>query len=416
MDISSNLKRTFIVLAVFLCSVLAVNAQTPVAKYGQLKIFNGKVSDQNGNPVILRGMSMFWSGYPEGAPFYNATTINWLRDDWCVDVVRATMSVETGTTNYINNPSTEVAKIKAVIDACIAKGIYVIVDFHSHNADSYKTQAKAFFTDIATTYGNKPNILYETFNEPINQSWSGTIKPYHNELISTIRAIDPDNIIICGTKTYSQDVDEAANDPVTGTNVAYTLHYYANSHKASLRQKATNALNKGVAIFVTEYGTCDASGNGGFNPTESQTWWDFLEANQLSSCNWAVDNKNETSAILVSGTSALSGWTAGQLSQSGTLVKAYIKGKCNSVLVTGSLTISFAGGKVSYNAGEAVTMTATTTISSGTISRVDYYDGTTLLSSQTTSPYTLTTTTLSSGGHNITAKSYNAAGALVAES
>ena len=415
MNILSTLQKKLVILAILFAGIFAVNAQTPVAKYGQLKIFNGKVSDQNGNPVILRGMSMFWSGYPEGAPFYNSTTIGWLRDDWCVDVIRATMSVETGSSTYINNPSTEVAKIKAVIDACIAKGIYVIVDFHSHNAENYKSQAKTFFTDIATTYGNKPNILYETFNEPINQSWSGTIKPYHNELISTIRAIDPDNIIICGTKTYSQDVDEAANDPVTGTNVAYTLHYYANSHKASLRQKATNALNKGVALFVTEYGTCDASGNGGFNPTESQTWWDFLEANKLSSCNWAVDNKNETSAALNPGTGT-SGWTAGQLSQSGTLVKAYIKGKCNSVLITGSLTIAFAGNKVSYNAGDAVTMTATATVSSGSVARVDYYDGTTLLSSQTSSPYTFTTSTLSSGGHNITAKSYTSAGALIAES
>ena len=414
MNILSTLQKKFVILAILFAGIFAVNAQTPVAKYGQLKIVNGKVSDKNGNPVILRGMSMFWSGYPEGAPYYNATTVNWLRDDWCVDVIRATMSVETGSSTYINNPTAEMAKMKAVIDACIAKGVYVIVDFHSHNAENYKTQAKTFFTDIATTYGHLPNILYETFNEPINQSWSGTIKPYHNELISTIRAKDSDNIIICGTRTYSQEVDEAANDPVTGTNIAYTLHYYANSHRESLRQKATNALNKGVALFVTEYGTCDASGNGGYNPTESQTWWDFLEANKLSSCNWAVDNKNETSAALA--TSNLSGWTTGQLTASGNLVRNYIKGKCNSVLVTGSLSIAFAGGIVSYNAGETVTMTAAATISSGTIARVDYFDGTTLLSSKTTSPYTFATTTLSSGGHNITAKSYNAAGALVAQS
>ena len=393
--------------------MLAVNGQTPVAKHGQLKIFNGKVSDQAGNPVVLRGMSMFWSGYPEGAPFYNATTIKWLRDDWCVDVIRATMSVETGTSNYVNNPAAEMAKIKTVIDACIANGMYVIVDFHTHNAENYKTQAKTFFTDIATAYGNQPNVLYETFNEPINQSWSGTIKPYHNELISTIRAKDPDNIIICGTKTYSQDVDEAANDQVTGTNIAYTLHYYANSHQGSLRQKATNALNKGVALFVTEYGTCDASGNGGFNPGESQTWWDYLEANKISSCNWAVDTKSETAAILQPGT-GISNWTSSQLTPSGTLVRNYIKGKCNVVVTTGSVTVSF--NQTSYNAGQTVTMTATTSVANGTISKVEFYDGTTLLSTKTTSPYTFSTTTLASGGHNITAKSYDGTGAFIASS
>jgi len=415
MNLNSKLRIKLLALILLFCSVLAVNAQTPVAKYGQLKIFNGKVSDQNGNPVVLRGMSMFWSGYPEGAPYYNATTIKWLRDDWCVDVIRATMSVETGSTNYVNNHDIELAKMRTVIQACIDNGIYVIVDFHTHNAENYKSQAIKFFTEISTEYKQYPNVLYETFNEPINQSWSNTIKPYHNDLIKTIRAIDPDNIIICGTRTYSQDVDEAANDPVTGTNIAYTLHYYANSHQGSLRQKATNALNKGVALFVTEYGTCNASGNGGYNAGESQVWWDYLEANKLSSCNWAVDNKNETSAALNPGT-GISGWNTSQLSASGNLVRNYIKGKCNSVLVTGSLTVAFADGKVSYNAGETVTMKATATISSGTVARVDYYDGTTLLSSKTASPYTFETSTLSSGGHNITAKSYNASGALVAES
>lgn len=415
MNLLSNLKMKFIALAIVFCSALAVHAQTPVAKYGQLKIFNGKVSDQAGNPVVLRGVSLFWSGYPEGSPYYNSTTVKWLRDDWCVDVVRASMSVETGSSNYINNPSTELAKVKAVIDACIANGLYVIVDFHTHNAENYKTQAKAFFTEIATSYGNTANVLYETFNEPINQSWSGTIKPYHNELIQTIRAKDADNIIICGTRTYSQDVDEAANDQVTGTNIAYTLHYYANSHQGSLRQKASNALNKGVALFVTEYGTTDASGNGGYNPNESQTWWNYLEANKLSSANWSIGNKNETSAALKPGV-GISGWSANDLTASGALVKGYIKGKCGVIVTTGSVTLSFAGGKTQYNAGESVVMTAATSVANGTIAKVEFYNGATVLGSDNSSPYTFTTTTLSSGGHNITAKSFDAGGNLIAES
>lgn len=413
MNLNSILRIKLLSVVILFCSVFAVHAQTtPVEKHGQLKIFNGKVSDQAGNPVVLRGMSMFWSGYQEGAPYYTPATIQSLRDDWCVDVIRATMSVETGSSNYVNNESTEYAKIVTVVDACIAKGLYVIVDFHTHNAENYEAKAKKFFTDIATKYGNKPNILYETFNEPIYQSWSGVLKPYHNRMIQTIRAIDSDNIIICGTRTYSQEVDEAANDPVTGTNIAYTLHYYANSHQGSLRQKATNALNKGVALFVTEYGTCDASGNGGFNPGESQVWWNYLEANKLSSCNWSVVNKNETAAAFKPGT-GISNWSDNDLTASGALVKAYIKGKCNVIVTTGSLTLSFNGNGVSYDAGATVTMTAAATVANGTISKVEFYDGATLLSTKTTSPYTFSTTTLSSGGHNITAKSYDAKGAEI---
>ena len=394
-----------ILIGALVSFALMANGQTPVEKYGQLQIKNGKVSDKNGNPVVLRGMSMFWSGYPEGTSFYNAATIQSLKQDWCVDVVRAAMSVETGNTNYVSNGASEVAKIKTVIDACIANGLYVVVDFHTHNAPNYLNQAKAFFTDIANSYKNVPNILYEPYNEPISQDWSSQIKPYHNTIIQTIRAIDPDNIIICGTKTFSQDVDEAANDQVTGTNIAYTLHYYANTHKYSLRQKCTNALNKGVAIFVTEYGTCDADGNGPINTFESNEWWKYLEDNKISHCNWAVANKNETSSA-ISGSSSLS--SSSQLTASGTLVRNFIKSKCGVISVNGSVTLSLAGNKLQYNIGEAVAISAATTVSNGTISKVEFYDGATLIapSASTSSPYTLSVSNLTPGGHVITAKSF----------
>lgn len=48
---------------------------------------------------------------------------------------------------------------------------------------------------------------------------------------------DPDNIIIIGSPNWSQDVDIAAADPVEGTNLMYTLHFYAGSHGQELRDK-----------------------------------------------------------------------------------------------------------------------------------------------------------------------------------
>jgi len=405
-----------VVFLLFVCFAQFAFAQTPVQKYGQLQIKNGKVSDKNGNPVVLRGMSLFWSGYPEGSSFYNANTIKWLKDDWCIDVVRAAMSVETGNSNYVGNPGGEMQKIKTVIDACIANGLYVVVDFHSHNAPNYLNQAKTFFTEIATQYGNTPNIIYEPYNEPIKQNWATEIKPYHNTIVSTIRAIDSDNIIVCGTKNFSQDVDEAAVDPVTGTNIAYTLHYYADSHRESLRQKAINALNRGVALFVTEYGTCDASGDKNYNEAESNIWFDFMEKNLLSSCNWSIGNKGETSAALQAGLQSQSNWSTNQLTVSGNLVRNYIKGKCNANLMTGSVTVTFLGDKVQYQVGEMVTINAATTVANGTVAKVEFYSGTKLIGTATTSPYKISLTTLLPGGHTISAKSFDPNGKLISTS
>jgi endoglucanase len=162
-------------------------------------------------------------------------------------------------------------------------------------------------------------------------SWTAVIKPYAQAVIAEIRAIDPDNIIIVGTPTWSQDVDVAAQSPIIGSNIAYTLHFYAATHKQSLRNKATVALGKGLALWVTEFGTCESSGSGVLDYTESQRWFDFMDTNLISWCNWAVDDKAETSAALKPNVSATGGWQDSDLSESGILVRDKIIA-CNGTL------------------------------------------------------------------------------------
>nr|CAD2166507.1 unnamed protein product [Meloidogyne enterolobii] len=135
--------------------------------------------------------------------------------------------------------------------------------FTNHNAQGHVKQAKEFFAYFAQNYGSKyPNIIYETFNEPLQVDWNG-VKSYHEQVVAEIRKYDNKNVIVLGSTTWSQDVDTAANNPVRGSNLCYSLHYYAATHKQNLRDKAQAAINKGACIFVTEYGTVDASGGGG---------------------------------------------------------------------------------------------------------------------------------------------------------
>jgi endoglucanase len=317
-----------IAIAILLLSA-TTKAQSPVETHGQLKVSGNKILGADNNPALLRGMSLFWSQW--AGKYYNSNVVKWLKDDWCSSVIRAAMAVDNG--GYATNSTVEKNKVFAVIDAAIANGIYVIVDFHVHDAVLYKNEAKTFFAEVATKYGAQPNIIYEIWNEPLDVSWSNVIKPYHNELVQTIRAIDPDNIIICGTRSWSQRVDEAANDPVTGTNIAYTLHYYAASHGQSLRDYCTQALNKNVAIFVTEYGVCEASGDGAINAAESNAWWAYLDSKGISYCAWAISDKAESASALPGGASGNGGWAANTLTASGTLVRNYYKSKCNSIVV-----------------------------------------------------------------------------------
>lgn len=296
-----------------------------VGTFGQLSISGSNIVDKNNNPIQLRGMSLFWSQW-EGDKYYNQTTVKWLKEDWHATVVRAAMGVE-DSGGYISNPDTEKAKVFAVIDAAIAEGVYVIVDWHSHNAENYLQQSKAFFAEVAQKYGNYPNIIYETYNEPIfnNQSeattWKNILKPYHEEVIAEIRKYDTNNIIVCGTRLWSQRVDEVIGNEINDANVAYTLHYYSSfaNHQQPLRDIAQKAIDAGLPLFVTEYGVTLNTGDGNIIPAEAEKWWAFLDENKISWCNWSIVDKSETSAALFPGTT-VNNLSVNNLTQSGKMV------------------------------------------------------------------------------------------------
>ena len=269
---------------------------SPVAAHGALQVIGNHVCDAHGNPYQFKGMSLFWSQW--SGPFYTKATINALAEDWRCSVVRAAMGAEAGKGGYLENPTAAVAKVKTVVDAAIAKGIYVIIDWHTEQAPSHVTQATAFFSQMATTYGSYPNVIFEIYNEPNGPQWPA-IKTYAETVISAIRKTGSTNLVVVGTPKWSQDVDIAAADPLTDfKNVAYALHFYAGTHKQSLRDKATKAMSKGIALCVTEWGTCNSSGNGGLDLAESVTWLNFLKQNGISWINWSLNDKAETASAL----------------------------------------------------------------------------------------------------------------------
>lgn len=276
-----------------------------------------------GQQKSLGGNSLFWSNNEWGGEkYYNANVVNWLQSDWKSTIVRAAMGINEGG-GYLSDKTGNKNKVKAVVDAAIAKDIYVIIDWHSHIAESQQTEAVAFFKEMAQTYGHRNHVIYEIYNEPLQVSWNGTIKPYAEAVIAAIRQHDPDNLIIVGTPNWSQNVDEASWNPINGSNIAYTLHFYAGTHGAPLRQKAQTAMNNGIALFVTEWGTVNADGNGGVNYAETDAWVAFMRQNKIHHANWAINDKAEGASAMHPGASASGGWTS--LTASGTKVREIVR-------------------------------------------------------------------------------------------
>jgi len=284
----------------------AVNCSGPVSCYGKLQASGNKlVGLKTGTAVQVRGVSLFWSNTGWGGDrFFNAATVNAMVDDWKAEIIRVPIGYsENG--GYMSDPS-NLTRVKTAINAAIAKDVYVIIDWHSHNAHNETAAAIAFFTEMAQTYGSNDHVIFEIYNEPLDVTTWATIKNYAASIISAIRQ-HSSNLILVGTPSWDQNVDVVAatgakiNDP----NVAYVFHFYAASHTVTFYQSKINSvLSAGLPVFVSEYGTTHYDGGnpdeGNYNThnaTNANAWHTYMDNNKISSCAWSVNDKYEGSAF-----------------------------------------------------------------------------------------------------------------------
>lgn len=301
---------------------------TPVSQHGQLSVKNGQLVDKSGKGYQLRGMSthgLTW--FPE---FVNESAFKTLRDDWNTNVVRLAMYVDEWGNGqcYMGNKSGSLELLEKGVDICIKLDMYVIIDWHVLNPgdpSKYTNEAKSFFETVSKRYAKYPNVIYEICNEPNGgASWSGNIKPYAEKIIPVIRKNAPNSVIIVGTPTWSQEIDKPLSDPLSYKNVMYAFHFYAATH-AGLRSNVENCVAQGLPVFVSEFGTCDASGGGANDFNETQKWLSYFDKQGISYCNWSICNKDETCSVLRPGTSANGNWSESDLTENGKWMRNWLK-------------------------------------------------------------------------------------------
>lgn len=274
---------------------MALTAKSPVDEYGQLQVKGRFMLNQHEKHIVLRGVSMGWHNW--WGQYYNSSVVDEMYKNWNINIVRASMGVGDDIENsYLQNPEYALQCVDNVVNAAINNGIYVIIDFHSHQL--HLSEAKKFFAHMSQKYGRYPNIIYEIFNEPIKQSWQ-EVKTYAEAVIDTIRTADPDNIILVGTPHWDQDIHLAAADPIKNReNIMYTLHFYSGTHKKLLRDRADAAIATGLPVFVSECAGMEASGDGPINEAEWNIWVDWMETNKISWVTWSMSAKAETCSML----------------------------------------------------------------------------------------------------------------------
>lgn len=303
-------------------------SQTPlpngVSAYGWLQVKGAQLCDAQGKPVVLRGMSthgLQWFGQFASTAAMQATAA------YGANLFR--LAVYTAEGGYLQQPEAMKKQVIAAIDTAIAQDMYVILDWHilfDGNPMAHRDEAVAFFSEMAERYRNAPAVLYEICNEPNGDvTWERDIKPYAESVIAAIRAQSSQAVILVGSSTWSQDIHQAAQQPLEGSNLMYTCHFYAGTHGAWLRERIDQLWQQGFPVFVSEWGTSSADGSGGVFLEESQAWLDFLNQRGISWANWSLCDKAETSAALQPGANLDGAWSQADLSPSGQFVFSHFR-------------------------------------------------------------------------------------------
>ncbi len=350
--------------ALFMINFAALAQTTVVATHGPLHVDGTKIKDKNNRVVELHGVSYFWHLFSNNTAYMNSDVVQWLRDDWKVQVIRVPIGVgasydcsvlgtrvlsegecEKGNPGGITGKEWGYQVARRAIQAAIDNGIYVIIDWHSH--DIHLEEARDFFKTIARKFGDQPNIIYEIFNEPdfttnpdgstvVDETWP-EIKAYAEDMIREIRQYDPNNIIVVGTPHWDQWLTQAADDPITGKlakNVAYTVHIYAGSHD-SVEKEVDYAVSKGLCLMATENGSTaalfnlDADGNPYPNYWDKWAKWTdtggIYDKYDISWTMWSLGTKYERNSMLQPGASTAGHWRDKDLTENGQKIRKQLR-------------------------------------------------------------------------------------------
>lgn len=314
-----HLFAAFLFLAV-LTACSSPQSQSDPVRLPRLEVNGTYLMNDQGDTVQLRGVSYGWHNlWPR---FYNAESVRYLVEEWHATLLRASMGIGINDLSYLVNPDYAKERITTVVDAAIEQGVYVLIDWHSHTLEL--EPAVQFFTEMATRYKGVPNVIYEIFNEPVEQSWS-EVKAYSEKVIRAIRSVEPESVILVGCPHWDQDIHLVAQDPIVGEkNLMYTVHFYAGTHKEWLRQASDYALSKNVPIFVSECAAMNADGDGPLDVEEWQRWIDWMDAHRISWAAWSISDKHETCSMLLPSVASEGGWQEFEIKEWGQMVRRYL--------------------------------------------------------------------------------------------
>ena len=281
------------------------SAQDVAAKGGSdscgLRVEGNKILDETGDPVRFRGVSLidlgvqqrWYGGYMWALDMI--TSPGWYPNTVRLPVYPPQVGAYRSPYPYPfrdeGNQRYYIDLLKPAVDYATAKGLYVIIDFHQI-ADTdgvFCDQALEFWEFIAPKFSDRPNVLYEIFNEPIDDISRDAVtkwRPFRERAqrwVDSVRNLAPDNLILIGGPTWAQVIGPVLEEPVEGKNIAYTVHVYPACWNSWVEEEVSRVA-KEYPVVLTEFGF--GAGDEWFGP-KIRT---LIEENHLHSVAWVLSH------------------------------------------------------------------------------------------------------------------------------
>ncbi len=433
-----NLNKSIFITAVILLIQLIAGvlyADTP-----WLHTDGNKIKDPAGNVVVLRGVALIDLGFLEswqGGAIAMIDRLTNLNDSqgsspgWYTKVIRINITpadsvsgwpnrFDPGNDNFYNN------LLRPLVDYIRSKDMYAIIDWH-YIDDTYRHVAttNAFWTYMAPRFANDSHVLFELYNEPINNTFGSdnanwqSVRSDMQNWINIVRTYAPNNLILVAGANWSQVIGPAATYPLTGNNIVIVSHIYPGhwlSNPAG-NNWYTNHINTCLTVypvFMTEWGfttTSDSLLNGTITNYGSPLST-FREARKISNTAWVASydwqppmfNTNWTLRV---GEGEMGGFTKDTLY---TYRNSDLPGGGGNLPPTVSITSPSDGA--SFTAPANIVINAAASDADGSVTQVRFYQGTTLLGSDTSSPYSFTWSNVGAGSYSLTCDVIDNAGAI----
>jgi hypothetical protein len=394
------------------------------------------LKDPAGNVVVLRGVDLVDLGATQLWYGGAINMINRLTDKtdsqgnspgWYPRVIRIAIypsdeddftspwTFVPGSDDFYNN------LLRPVVDHCLSKDLYAIIDLHCvANTYDHVSMASAFWEYMAPRFADDSHVIFELFNEPINPGGSDTdrwlsVRSDMQTWIDIVRTYAPDTLILVAGPSYSQIIGPAAtypvSDPIGGQNIAYVSHIYPGHLDGTWgnAQWYINHVETCAAVypvFMSEWGFSASGGTGltGSITSYGQPLMDWIEGLKISNTAWVASYDWRPSMFY-------SNWTlrCGE-EEMGCFVKDLLYQKRNDdqpgegIGNPPTCSIIWPHNQIRIPADTTLTIHAEASDTDGTITKVEFYEGTTKLGEDTESPYTCAWTDVPAGTYTLTAK------------